>query len=617
MAGIASSSNLPSFWSRPAQNPSGIAPQYNLGNIALSYNNTLTQLSENFFQNASTLIQNYAFQNYPGYISNIANQANGELASLNSSLSTVYSELNKTNFFLTTGLYANASKSLSVGCSTLNIANSTFNNFRGPITNSFSQAGVQVSLYSVGVSELQSAISSYSLDCSLYAAQMSQTSTDLAIFSPQTSVTTGGLVQLSGSLTKSGAGGVPNQNISFFANNTQFGRVKTNSAGSFQVSLHIPYLYGNNVSIWATVESNATAQIFNAVSKKLNLTLIYVQTVIALGDPPSVYPDHDFTIHGQLETKSGSPLPNATIALISFNVTIPFRTDSSGSFTETLTVPSNATDGLHYINATFPSSGVLGPSYNLTSINVVRLPLSLSAKPSSSLAFSGLSTTIGGTARANGSALSNTVVSVSTPWGTYNSTSNLNGNYAVELPVPISEFGTGSPITITAFPSQPYIHTATTTRTLSTVNPIEVIVPILLMGFGIYQARNLDLFPQIRKKKEETERKRWNNLSETSPPTSSLRSQILVGRPKKLVELYQEALSLAARKFSLEFPKSMTIRESIDLVSTKDKESARSFGSVALAAENYLYGTRDSQSEVQSEEKRAEEALSDLRRIWS
>src|SRR5487761_805972 len=150
-------------------NPNVIPSQYNLTSLALFYNQTLTQISQNSFKNASAAIQAASFQNYPSYIAGIADQANGELASINYSLTTAHFDLNESNYYITTGLYTNASQSLLVGCSAIRSANSTFSQFQGPITNSLGQAGVQISLYSIGGSELKSSIITFSNQCNSYS----------------------------------------------------------------------------------------------------------------------------------------------------------------------------------------------------------------------------------------------------------------------------------------------------------------------------------------------------------------------------------------------------------------------------------------------------------------
>ena len=428
LGGSISISGLQSSFSGQ-NNPNVIPSQYNLTSLALFYNQTLTQISENSFKNASAAIQAASFQNYPNYIAGLADQANGELASINYSLTTAHFDLNESNYYITTGLYTNASQSLLVGCSDIRSANSTFSQFQGPISSSLGQAGVEVSLYSIGTRELQSSIITFSDECNTYSQTLGQSSTILKISSSQPQILTGGLLQASGTLFRNGTG-VPSQNISFYANSTYFGSINSKSGGSFSTSLNIPYLYGSTAAIWATVKQNSTSQVFGALSNTLYLKLNYNQTIIVVGDPPTVYPTFSFTVQGHVLTKSGSPLINVPVRITSFDSNFTSKTDSSGVFAQTLTVPADATNGIHYIYASFAPSGTYGPSQNFTSIEVARLSLQFSVNPFL-FAFSGTTTSVSGRLSSNGSAVSNAIVTIETPWGNYHTQSNAEGSYNV------------------------------------------------------------------------------------------------------------------------------------------------------------------------------------------
>ena len=621
LGGSISISGLQSSFSGQ-NNPNVIPSQYNLTSLALFYNQTLTQISENSFKNASASIQAASFQNYPSYIAGIADQANGELASMNYSLTSAHFDLNESNYYITTGLYTNASQSLLVACSAIRSANSTFSQFQGPITNSLGQAGVQISLYSIGASKLQSSIIIFSEECNSYSETLSQSlsqiSTALKISSPQTQVLTGGLIQISGSLLRNGTG-VPSENISFYANSTYFGSVSSKSAGSFSTSLNIPYLYGSTAAIWATVGQNSTSQVLGALSNTLYLKLLYNQTIIVVGDPPTVYPTFSFTVQGHVLTKTGSPLINVAVRITSFNSNFTSKTDSSGLFTQTLTVPADATDGIHYIYASFASSGTYGPSQNFTSIEVARLPLQFSVNPFL-FAFSGTTTSVSGKLSSNGSAVSNAIVTIETPWGNYHTQSNGQGSYDIKIPIPLFSLVTSSSITVVASPEQAYIASNSLTKTMGIFNSIGIGVPVLLAAFGIYEIRNLDLLPKRKAKGKETIESGNDSRTQALETEISEIGTALFKRKvdPKIITPYIEALALASRKFGITFAKSTTIQETIELVKSDNKsEGSTLFSKIALMAEDYLYGREKSEVEIQLDEQRIAEALSDLKKLWS
>src|SRR5487761_1406835 len=295
------------------------------------------------------------------------------------------------------------------------------------------------------------------------------------------------------------------------------------------------------------------------------------------------------------------------------------NTDSSGLFTQTLTVPADATDGVHYIYASFAPSGTYGPSQNFTSIEVARLPLEFSVNPFL-FAFSGTTTSVSGKLSSNGSAVSNAIVTMETPWGNYHTQSNAEGSYNVKIPIPLFSLVTSGSITVIASPEQPYIASNSLNKPMGVFNSIAIGVPVILAAFGIYEIRNLDLLPKRKAKDKKTIESEDDSRKQALETEISEISTALFKRKAnpKIITPYIEALSLASRKFGIEFTKSTTIQETIEFVKSDNKgEGSALFAKIALTAEDYLYGREKSEVEIQLDEQRIAEALSDLKKLWS
>ena len=603
--GVLSTSSLPASWIK-IQNPNAVQSEYNLTSIALFYSDTLTSLSGYQYQSVSQSLGAFQFLVIPSSLTSTAQSANSEISSMNQSLPLVQLYLNETEFFYHSGAFSNASVALNSFCSAIQNTNASLNQFDGPTTSSFSENGVPVQLYHPPVIVLQNEIASYYQLCLYYTSKLfssgSSSATILAISSNQTPLSpygklwvyTGGELNLTAILEKNNVS-VGGQAITIHVEGqgTRPANLTSALTGSVSGSVTIPFFYQQFVDVWATVDANASAGVPSVTSNILNMALLYNQTQIIIGDPPQVLPTFPFTVSGVLKDNStGAALPNAPVKITSFYSTYLTTTDSRGVFTDTLTVPANATNGLHYIYAAFAPQGVHGPSTNFTSIIVYRLPLNITFN-ATGLIFPGFPTTLTGTATGNGSALANSHIQLSTPWRNYNVTTDSTGKFSLPLAVPVTEFAFTKQISVTASPPQPFFTSTSTSLVLSLLNLLIVVVIVCVGVFGFYYARNLDIHLPRRNRKEET------LVSETplEEKKSEASHEVLIPSvvrfflKSRLISSYVEALSLAAKRFGIEFTKSMTIRETIDLVSRADKEGrgASLFSAIALTAEDYLY----------------------------
>ncbi|MGI0080656.1 MAG: hypothetical protein ACRECH_13660, partial [Nitrososphaerales archaeon] len=429
--------NVPTNWGN-LLNPNVVGEQYDLTSFALFYNGTLALLGGGNYSNVSQNLANFQFLNYPSNLATLASGANSEIGSMNQSIPLALSYLNETEYLVGVGSYKDASNVLDLACAQALNSELSLAQFENSTTPKFENQGVPVSEYSVGVGLVRSEISTLTDRCNALSNQtnalLNQTNSILrgekvafTLSSPQSSVNTGGMLALSGSLESNGTA-VQGETISFFINGTYFGNAATNVYGSFSGNFSIPFVYEPLAAVWANAPSNASSNIAGAVSNTLYLDVLFNGTQIVFGDPPSVLPTFNFTVFGSLDTDSGAPLPNAPVKITSFDQQYFVKTNSSGIFTQTLTVPANATDGIHYVYAAFAPQGVYGPSANFTSIEVVHELLNLTID-SIPLSISGTLASVSGTVRANGTALADSNITLVSPWGQFEASSDGSGKF--------------------------------------------------------------------------------------------------------------------------------------------------------------------------------------------
>ena len=630
LGGSASTYALPHPWIS-IQNPQEIQPLYNMTSLAFFYNNTLSALSKYEYQNVSQELSAFQYLIVSPSVSSTSHGANSEIASMNQTLPKVQYYLNETQHFYLGGLEANASAALNSLCSYDQIANASLAQFTGSTTTSFNSSGVPVAVYMIPTIVLQGEINSYYEECLNYRSTLNGSSIGgssvvaLSISSDQTPISpygplwvdTGGELNLSVSLEQNG-NGIGDQPVAIFvdSNSTNPASLVTNSSGSTFGTLTIPYFYDSFVLVYATYQSNNQL----IVSNVLNMTLLYNQTQIIINDPPQVLPTYPFNVSGTLrDSSSGRVLPGAPVRITSFGSSYFTKTNSQGVFSDTLNVPANATDGLHYIYANFAPNGAYGPSVNFTSIVVYRLPINLTVQRSA-LVIPGLESTLSGSVSANGSALSNTQVLLSTPWGAYKATTDSFGRFSLPFNVPLTDFGLSAQIALGASPSQAYLSGASTSVILGLFNPITIAIIIFALGFGVYMARNLGVgFPKIGGDLEQ--RETIESVGETKTP-SKIPSELSSKANEPIISSYLEALALAEKKFNVRFEESMTIRETsafvANLVKERGKEARAIFTLIAQAAEDYLYSEkRNDQNFLARETTLVNEYLLKLKSLWN
>jgi hypothetical protein len=590
------------------QDPGTVKVSHDLNALAVYYNTTLTQIGAGGFANASFLLETFRFVNIPPSVNATAQLANSDLSTVNATAANATRVFQEADLAIKAKEYVNATAFVEEGCALAQQANRSLYDFQGPQTARFEAESVPVSQYTKGSAAVAAEVRSLLAECDSYRQQVNFNGLVLLIGSPQTATETGGTVDLVGNLTFRGSA-VAGDEVLFYIDGSYFGTLTTTPGGTLSGTLRIPFIYSPTASVQALVLPSASLNLGGAASNTLIFEILFNQTAIVVGDPPAVLPTFAFSVVGNLTTVSGAPLPDAPVSVTFFNESQTLYTDAMGVFSTRLTVPADASDGVYDVYARFAPQGVLGPSFNFTSIQVVHLPLVLTVV-SPSLSFAGFSTTLSGTATANGSGLADARITVDSPWGSASAMTDSSGVFQVSLPVSPVEFAFSRNVTFTAVAVQPYVSRGAAGATLGLFNVLVVILPGAGIGIIGYEAEKLGAFERLRNR---TRRRQASVLEEVQVvPEAAVAVADVPGAPE-LLGIYRSAITLATANLQVRFRPSMTIREARSLVGTKlSGPPLDAFSDIMSTVEDFLYAKSFDESRLAAAKTR----LSELEALW-
>jgi len=591
------------------QNPNQVQPSPSLNALAMYYNTTLSQIGSRNFENASFLLSTFRFVNIPSSVNGTAQLANVDLGTVNLASANATEDFANAESEIQARQYVNASTFVGKGCSMAMAANRTMADFQGPQTIRFESESVPVGLYSKGSLAASAEVGSLLATCGSLSQRHTSPGLVLLIGSPHEQAETGGTVRLDGNLTLN-TSGIPDQVVLFYINGSYFGSLVTSPEGLLSGTLQIPFIYSNAAAVEALAEANSTRGTGGTTSNTILFTILFNRTSLAVADPPAYLPGSTFSVHGNLTTVNGLPLPDAPITVTYLRDSVVTSTDSLGTFRAQFMVPGNATDGTYYIYARFSPRGAYGPSFNFTSIVVYHLRLILTLSlPGLSLA--GFSTHISGTATSNGTAVPNANITLDSPWGASTATTDQEGHFDIVFSVSPLEFALSKNVTVSASPSEPYIASSTVVATLGLFNILLVILPATIIGVAAYEANSLGVFQDLRVRLRARNRE---TLSLSTLEKPSIETLPPADRGPEPLRLFGRALILASTRFLIEFRPSQTIREMQSLVKAKDDgEAFVAFSRVLLTAEDFLYGKKFDSLRTDD----ARKALATLEVLWA
>jgi hypothetical protein len=594
LGGSITTSSVPLSWGDNL-NPNQVARESDLDALALYYNTTLTELGTGLFANVSLLLNSFHSVNIPPVVNQTALAANIDVASMNTSIPKAFSLFDATRLAIGAKEYVNATALVNEGCENEGLARQSLSDFNSTQTPRLSALSVPKDDYALGESRTADEVSGLLAECNLLRSELPTGSANLTLSSPQKSIETGESVALGATLRLGGAA-VGDQTALLYLNGSYFGSMVMSSGGISEGQVSIPFVYRHFAVVQAIVAPNATADFAGARSNLLNFTILFNSTRIVLGDPTAYLPTFSFAVKGNLTTFAGAPLPGATVRVTFIDETMLTKTDSAGRFNASFIVPANATDGVHDVYAAFAPKGVFGPSTNFTSIDVVRDPLIVNLV-APSLSFAGFATAISGTATANGTAVSNALVTVDTPWGSARGVTDATGHFRLDFQVSPFELLFGAQVTVSATPPKPYIKTGYASAQLGILNPLIVILPLLFVSLATFEANQVREFKR-RAPRQEAET--FPDSQETAKEIPRVQDEGGHALPE-ILAYYIEAVSLASARFGLEVEESKTVRETAREISGREASvGSEAFSRLMLTVEDYLYSASFDSRRVQA-----------------
>lgn len=601
--GIATLS-VPRQWSILV-NPASVPAVQEPNALSSYYNRTFSSLGTGHYSNVSLLLDTFRFVNIPAGLNQTALVGNSQIASMNVTMPKAAFDFQVAANLIAERQFLNASAYVATGCEQAAKANATLSDFKGSTVPQLTSLGVPLQPYAIGLGLTSDEVSSLLAKCAMLQSPSPYPAANLTIGSLQKSVETGGNVTLFGNLTLNGEG-IPGQTVFFYFNGTFIGTISSSSSGKFGGTLSIPFVYEPAGVVQALVRTNNTAGFSGATSNSLRLLVLFSGTRIIVADPPAYLPTFSFGVHGNLTTTHGVPLPGAPVKVTFLNEIRNATTDSSGVFGAVFTVPANTQDGFYYVYAAFAPRGAYGPSFNFTSIEVIHEHLNMTVKVSS-LTLSGFSASVRGQLTANGTGVAGAKVTVSSPWGSIQTTSNSTGGYALSVPTSLLDFAFVGGLRVSAVPAQPYVAPGEVPARLGLFNLLIVVIPAIAIGAVGYGARSLGLL----KGKPKYERVTTTLPSEEK--TALLEPTTLEKDMPRMLLLYLQTLRLATERFQINFGRNLTLREmAAKIGGVADQRGGSISAQILMMTEDFLYAETFNEARI----KEAEGYAAELRELW-
>lgn len=596
--------SVPKQWSILV-NPSTVPAAQEPNALSLYYNRTLSSLGTGHYTNVSLLLSTFRFVNIPPGLNQTAQTGNSQIASMNVTMPKAAFDFQVAANLIADKQFLNASVYVARGCELAGSADTTLSGFKASTVPELASLGVPMAPYAIGLGLTSDAVSSLLAKCVELQSPSPYPTAELTIGSLQKSVETGGSVELFGNLTLNGQG-IAGQTLFFYFNGRLIGTISTSSFGKFGGTLSTPFVYEPTGVVQALVTTNKTAGFSEVASNSLSFLILFNGTRIKIGDPPAYLPTFSFSVHGNLTTVGGTPLPSAPVRVTFLSEAQDTTTDSSGAFGAVFSVPANTRDGSYYVYAAFAPHGAYGPSFNFTSIEVIHEPLNVTAR-TSPLTLSGFSASVQGRLTANGTGVAGAKVTVSSPWGSFQTTSDSTGGYALSVPTSLLDFAFTGGLKVSADPAQPYIASGQVPASLGLFNLLIVVMPAIIVVAVGYGARSLGLLRGKEKNEE------LPTALPSEEKTALLESTTSEKDMPRMLVLYLQTLRLATAKFQIDFGRNLTLREmAAKIGGVADQRGSSISSQILVMTEDFLYAERFDGARV----KEAEGYVAELREMW-
>ncbi|MEM2739203.1 MAG: DUF4129 domain-containing protein [Candidatus Bathyarchaeia archaeon] len=284
----------------------------------------------------------------------------------------------------------------------------------------------------------------------------------------------GSTVKATGILTAEGEGLLPGREIEIRLAGYSY-RVRTGVTGLFTYELRIPYIYVDEVDVYASYDPRGgdLGLYLPSISNVERLRILYLKPILTLHvDRVKLEPTDRFRVYGRIE-------PGSLDMYIEFlSRRIEPRRGLDGSFEATLTVPSNVAEGLYRIAAFSKPEGVYGPASRYVEVEVSRRPISLELS-APGIALAGSTVTVYGRIAYMGTPVE---ASVDVSSQLVSESLKAAGGFELNLHIPLTILTGSYRIEFSVHPYDPRFRGLSTYTDLYIVNPITLPIPLIVAG---------------------------------------------------------------------------------------------------------------------------------------
>ena len=441
-------------------------------------------------------------------------------------------------------------------------------------------------------------------------------STSLTLQLNSTECFVGGYVKASGVLSTSGQV-LANRAVTVDIDGKENSTVKTNSEGSFEVAMQIPYKYVSSVSIRAfyAPEGDDKSAYLGCSSPTIKLKILYYKTILEISAPKVAYTGQTLTVTGKVTAQNNSPLSqrHVTVALDG-SAFYQGITNENGTFTAKTPISSAAKLGNHTLKVSVDPSGLYAGAtvQRILTVNKLTTYLEVDA-PTFAVLPSQME--IKGSVRSSTGPLGDANVTIVFANASASVRTLNDGSFSLKLDVPLNTaFAGDQTLLVSAKPVQAWQATAETELTVFVLNAVSIglasvssFAIVFFLGFRFAKNNKKNLLmteavvgvPEFRKE-----------VPVTAPAGVSERR--LEGFKGRVLKAYVEAVGVVQSVTGFSASPTMTLREYVQLVKPKLEVAFEVFSDLTALTEKTLYSA---QTVDEADANRAKELATTLRRI--
>jgi hypothetical protein len=427
----------------------------------------------------------------------------------------------------------------------------------------------------------------------------------------------GGYVSAAGVLTSEGQN-LGNRVVQLFLDGSKVATVNTDSNGSFNSPIRIPFKYVDSVSVSAIYAplDNDIGVYLAVLSPIVKVQVQFYITALNVSVSNVGSPGLPLSVKGEVFSQDGTPLNGRQVKVFLDGTMIgQAQTDQTGAFAAQPTINSNTTLGTHSLTVTVDPEGLYNGASAQRTLTVQKRATTVQVTvPSFIMLPSQLH--INGTVKSASGPLSGANVQIQFANESAAVKTLDDGSFNLTIDIPLNTVFAGYQILkVSTQPSQPW--QAATQKTVS---------PFVLnsVGLGLALASSLAVvfvmyfrFAKNRNKKAEklVESSTVFTLPKKEMPVTvipAIRETKLEGLKGKVLKAYIEALKAVQAATGSSLLPDMTLREYITLTSSKIGEAMEPFAELTTLAERSLYSPYAPKEE---DSEKAENLANTLRRI--